>query len=412
MTDERIAASLDRVESAMGDILQLTSASVTGVKQAVREDCIRIREEISVRISVSEISLTRHLVVLTHDADFHLLRAYFHASPSLILILTAIYKFVVKVVDIIVMINKILEVVTGESLAYLIDRFIPGFQAAWNDIMNKISQFSTALGWGVDGVHHLMNAANAGADLWGMVLGKEPDTVKMEKYSRLDKLMTSYTVELNKWEANPGEQISKYAEAASYRTSIQGYNTMHNITDKIIIFGDKAERALIDIGTVSSEVLSLRDGMPAFIAKNIPQALWDGIEKVDTTINDRILPSLTNITDRIEELDAVLDSYRQKADELADRIAHPGDLLAEIDKLPGYARQEQLGKIDDVTSMLLRERNEAAFALVEGDLRNFGIIAEALTHSPPPLAFMELELPGRSPGIVAEPRETWFVGDY
>ena len=61
---------------------------------------------------------------------------------------------------------------------------------------------------------------------------------------------------------------------------------------------------------------------------------------------------------------------------------------------------------------MLREQNEADYAAIEGDLREFGLIAEALSHAPEPLLFMELELPGRSPGIVAEPRETWMVGDY
>jgi hypothetical protein len=187
---------------------------------------------------------------------------------------------------------------------------------------------------------------------------------------------------------------------------------MKDLTGKISAFGDNAEKALKSVGSITNEVLALRNDMPAFIAKNIPAVIWDGIERLDTAVNDRILPFLTGITDRLDELDAVLEAHRKKAEALADRIAHPGDMLAEIDKLAGYARADQLTKIDSVTSTLLREQNEAGFAAMEGDLREFARVAEALSHPPAPLPFMELELPGRSPGIIAEIHETWFVGDY
>ena len=61
----------------------------------------------------------------------------------------------------------------------------------------------------------------------------------------------------------------------------------------------------------------------------------------------------------------------------------------------------------------MREQNEAAYADMEGDLRNFGLIAAALAAAPAPLAFMELDLPGRSPGITPEPYESWILAaDY
>jgi len=49
---------------------------------------------------------------------------------------------------------------------------------------------------------------------------------------------------------------------------------------------------------------------------------------------------------------------------------------------------------------------------VETEYNELASINKALEEAPPPVAFLQLELPGKSPGIVAEPRETWFVGDY
>jgi len=412
MDDRRIQASVRSAETLLEGYLGGLGASTALVKASVRAACGPLQEEVSINLTSCETRLTRVISLICEDAEYHILTAYYRASPGVISFIIGILKFIAKLIGIIETINEFALLITGENLAYWLDKLIPGFQDAWNDIMNKISEFSGMLGWGVDGVLHLMNATHAGADLWGMVTGKEMDTVRVEKYKRTEILMNSYSKALYQWQVNPGEQIAKYAEEASARMYWGGYVKIHEITDKLGAFGDKAEEALTGLGTISSELLGIRNDMPAFIAKNIPQGLWDGIERVDTAINDRILPALRDITDRIDELDAVLDSYQKKAAELAERLAHPGDMLAEIDKLPGYARKEQLTKIDDVTSSLLREQNEAEYAALEGDLREFGIIAEALSHPPAPLEFMELELPGRAPGIVAEPRETWFAGDY
>jgi len=412
VTDELILFTLDRVDNHIASYKQLTDSSVTALKEAVREDCARFREEISLRVSVLETELIRVTVVLTHDVDYHLLRAYYHASPSLTGMILAIVGFIKIVIGIINTINTLLKVITSETLAYWLDKLMPGFQDRWNDIMNKISQFSSALGWGVDGVNHLVNSFSAGADLWSMVTGKDRSAAQMEKIRQIKSLTQGYQLSLKSWQDNPGSEIAALSDTWSKMRYDAGAGFINNLTDKLTGATDRIELIAGGVGTITSELLAIRNDMPAFIAKNIPQALWDAVGWADTMINDRLLPRLDELSDKLDEVDAVLEAHRAKAEALADKIAHPGDLLAEIDKLPLYARTDQLIKIDSVTSAMLRESNEAEFATAEGNLREFSIIAEALSHAPPAPGFMLLELPGRSPGIVEEPRETWFVGDY
>lgn len=412
MDDTRILGVIKSTDEILvklqGDLGDYTG----GIRASVRDECALLLDEVSLNVSRAEITLTRSIAVLYQSAQYHILRAYFHASPSLWLFLVAIYNVVMVIVNTISIINKILKALTGDSLAFWLDKLSPGFLEIWSNLMNKVSEFSAALGWGVDGVLHLMNTANAGADLWGTITGKSMDSVKVNKYDRTNVLLTSFASKLKSWEKNPGYQISAWAEKASDFDYWEGVNAIRKITGSIVDFGKKAESALGSIGTITSEVLAIRNGMPEFVAKNIPSGIWDGILRVDTAINDRILPALTRIYDKLDEVNAVLEAHRKKAAELADKIAHPGDLLAEIDKLPGYARVEQYGKLDAVTSYTMKTANDAEFAAVEGNLREFALIAEALSKAQAPLPFMELEMPGRSPGIVAEPRETWFVGDF
>ena len=412
MTDELIRITFDRVDSHIASYKQLTDSSVTALKQAVRDDCARFREEISISISRIEIVITRETVTLVDDAEYHLLRAYFHASPSLWAIILAIYGFVRVVIEVISVINEVMKVITGETLAYWLDFIIPGFEAAWRDIMNKVSQFSALLGWGVDGVHHLLNVRNAGADLWGIITGRDEDAVKVEKYKRTEAILNSYSLHLDAWQANPGAQIAAWAKAGSEDRYWEGLWKIREITGKIAAFEDKSTAAFECIGTITNELLALHNNMPYIVNKYIPVYIWDKLEWFSIFTNDRLLPWLEEIDDRLDELDAVIEAHQAKAAALADKIAHPGDMLAEIANLPDYARDDQLFKIDSVTSSLMSSQNTANFAAVEGDLRAFALIAKALETPPPALSFMELELPERPGGVVTRFAPGWQVGDF
>lgn len=414
MNEDVIRTSISDAEEAVSGYVIVCNDDTSRIRKSLREYSMVLHDEIGFRIAYHDTYLVRVTNLLIDNATYHILTGYHHASPGLIAFITGAIQFVLKVVGIITTINDILVVLTHETLAHWIGELIPGFEDAWASLMNSISEFSNNLGWGVDGVLHLMNATEVSANLYGSISGKSVAWVESEKWKRKQHMLMSYSQNLDLWQANPGEMMGKMSELWSKANYSVGTNVLKATLDKIGIFGEKAEEALVAVGTITDELLAIQTDMPAFIANNIPQGVWDGIEKVDTIINDRILPTLTDITDRIDELDAMVEAYQAKAAEIADKLAHPGDLLADIENLPDFARQNQLVKIDGVTSMLMKEENEDAFNDISGDLTEFGIIASALEASPPPLSFMELELPGRSPGITPEPRETWILtsGDY
>jgi len=412
MSEEHVTSVLNRAEGYTGDVLRFTRDGVFFIDDAVHSHLVNYRQETVFRISLSEIKLTRITISVTYDAEFHLLKAYYHASPGLIDIIIGIFDFIKWVIGIVNTINTIVEVITGETLGYWIDKLIPGFQEAWNKMMNNISKFSGALGWGVDGVMHLMNVVNIGSSISGALAGKSTAGVKIDKYGRLMTSMGNFRTNLEKWQSEPGKMISEladYNELMSYNESSFFFG---NLTANVGIAAKKIETVAKDVGDITHEVLSIRNDMPAFIAKNIPQVIWDALGWADTMINDRLLPRIDQLQEKLNTIDNLLDQYRSDAASIAKRLSKPGDLLAEINNLPDYVRKDQLVKIDGITSSLISEQNAVDYAAVEPDLKEFSMVAEALSHVPAPLGFMELELPGRSPGITPEPRESWFVGDY
>ena len=412
MDDRRALGTIEKTRKTVKGYMTVVSDETAGIRKSVRGSCAPLQEEIELRISSCELPLVRATALLSQNAEYHILSAYYHASPGLIAFLTGLYHFVAKVVDVISTFNHIVLVITGENLAHWVDMLLPGFQAVWDDLMQAVMTVSSQLNWGLDSLNHVMNAREGALQVLGVIGGKGVDSMRMEKYNKTRSTIShlqGYTLLGKK---NPAELISKWGEDDTRMQFGAASRNMGNFVKKLDTVGEAAATLGEGLGTITGELLAIQTDMPKFIADNIPPGIWNALEVADTAINDRILPALTAINDRIDEVDAMLDAYQTKAAELAERLAHPGDLLAEIDKLPGYARNTQLVKIDGVTSMLMKEGNEADFDAIKPDLEHFALVAAALQNPPPPIPFMQLELPGRSPGITPEPKETWFVGDY
>jgi len=178
----------------------------------------------------------------------------------------------------------------------------------------------------------------------------------------------------------------------------------------------------LDIGNMAlegaqnaiAELSAIQVGMPAFVAKNIPQSIWDGLAKADLYISDNILPALTSIKNRMMEIDNMFSVYSDKISSLTDKIAHPGDMLLGVDSLPDYMRINQEKSIDEVANRQYLEAVNAGAALIKSEIDDFDLIQEALIAPTQEPSFLDIESPERAAltGIVVEPRETWFINGF
>ncbi len=369
-------------------------------------------DDVEIRLSNIEIIISDHTAYISYSASYHFTKALVDPDPGLIAVIVTVWKVVKTVLEIINIISQFLKIVTGHNLTYYIDQLIPGFEETWNDIMKNVSVISGMIGWGVDGVLHLMNAINIGSSITGTVLGKNSDWFKIDKANKLGRVLESLGNRAERWQNNPGQVLSSFFEQESTWDFLDSENGMAKTFKAIKDVTDKSEKIATDTSSLTKELSAIRNDMPAFIANNIPQKIWNTLTAIDTKISQDILPVLRKYDDKLKEIDAVLESHRKKSKELADKIARPGDMMAEIKNLPDYARKDQLSKIDDINSISAHEANQAEYAAMTARLKESSRIHEALSQTPASLNFMTLEVPGRSPGIVAEPRETWFVGDY
>ena len=411
---ERADRALARLTEAVNGYTHYLDVYSDTIRPEIRKQCLQLRDEVDIKVTSCEAHIIRMAGVISTDAEYHIASAYFYASPGLIALILAIAQVIKEIIEWIKLINDILVAITGENITYWINRLIPGFEEAWNNLLNKISDISQKLGWGVDGISHLLNAFNIGADTWGQITGSSDSAVRFEKIERTQKFLDSLSKNLNRWENTPGVMFDDLLAKVPSLANRAAWSEMWVMKSNLKKALERTESILTNVSSMTGEFAALQDNMPSFIAQHIPQGIWDGLDRFQNVIDDAILPALTDVRDRIEAVNAVLEAHRERAEALAESLNNPGDLLERIETLSEQARLIQAGKLDKYSGeMLSKTAGDMVAGFAEED-RIFDLIHELMSVPIPEPSFLSLELaPGVShPEITVEPHESWFVGDY
>jgi len=326
MEEERVKTALSLLDSALNEYVR-TSEDIAGeARRGIRQEGRGLRVLVEVEVGHIEGRLIRIIGEIGHDAEYHVLVAYYHASPALFAFLAAIVEAISLALAVIQILNDLIVAITGHNIVYYIDKIIPGFQAWWNDLLNKISNLSSQLGWGVDGFNHLLNAINVFSDVRESLGGKSRSSAFTAKMEKLEGVTNRAKWYLDKFENNPGQALFETLEDMCGGDFAFIAEKFSRLTREIGDITEKAVTALTGVRDIAGELAAMQEDMPAFIAEHIPPGIWEGLDRVENTIDDGIMPVLTDIQDRVAEVDALLESYRAKAEALAEDLNRPGDI--------------------------------------------------------------------------------------
>jgi len=392
----------------------LAGKKIESIKETVYQQAQTLREQAEYRTGSLTISLTPYISAISWRANYGLIRVTLHASPeifALIMAMISIYKTVIWVIRIF---NVIQIVGTIWRINQMVIALWPRYREWWDGFLTRVSEFSGHLGWGVDGVSHLLNATAAGINILGGLMGKSGQTIKFEMMERAQYTASMFTNIINQLQQDPAKWLSTFfeqsAEVAGYKANQWWMPIAATIEEGI----SRGEEAFTQAEIAINELQAIQTGMPEAVRNFIPQAIWSGLEQADSLIHDNILPRFTEISNALSFINAIQNASINRLGELATKLGNPGDILLGIDDLPDYAKAPQLGMIDDVTSREFEywtnsERNE-----VQADLNDFDRIDTLLKAPTPQPSFLSFEgKPGQTiRGIRAEPQETWFVGGY
>lgn len=404
---EAITDAIDVYPKAVGQIVTYREKRVEKLVKAFQENT-------EIRVNALELKVIPGVHLLTARATLQATRVTFHASPEIIAIIMAM----VTIYNIVTWVIRIFNVIRVIGTIWEVHKIVmavwPRYREWWTGFMTDVSNASAALGWGVDGISHLMNATASGINVLGGLMGKSWDIMRFEMMSQGSDIAQTMSRMINALQQDPGRWLNTLFENKNLLTA---YNTgkWWSETYRVIQVGlDKAEAASNGILSVTQSLLSIQNNMPNIVRANIPTSIWLKLSSTENFIQSQILPNIWNINRSLSQLNSVLATQRSDLSNLAGKLAHPGELLLTVDDLPGYAKTAQLQMIDDVTSREFEYWTNQERSELQHDLNEFDRIDRLATAPTPQPAYFNLEVPrGRTlRGVTAEPQETWFIGGY
>ena len=410
----RIEQTIKTVEGLTERYVDLTGGRITQVNEALDRYILTLEQIITLQVASIEGILIRGVTVVYRGAEFHTLRAYFQASPGLIAILTAIWTVIKIVWKIVQTIMSVVQVLTDLKVFELMASIWPAFNEARNNFRKWVSELSETLGWGVDGLLHILHATQGFTDVLGGLAGKTytwMDAAWMEKTGNLLTNVSKYADQIGD---DPGKILEILFQGEQRKSYVSFLHFGNDLTNKLWNLAKHSTEALTGLSDVADELSAIQNNMPEVIRANIPASIWSSLEGFSEIVTTQILPRIQKVENLLTIYDNVFATNSKQMGELADRLAHPGTNLLGIDDLPDYARDSELWAVDEVASRLFGEGVDKDRADMQSDLDKFDIIDKALMAPLPVLPFMDIESPQRAAlyGITVDFQETWFVGGY
>lgn len=411
---QQVISSLEKIEVCVQSASDYTGGLITradGDLMALGED---LRLLISEDLAAQEAVLTRAISILALKATLHIERAYFHASPGLMAVLAAIWGTAVAIWEGVKFVVNIITTIQALHIDDLLAEIWPAFRRVRDEFRRRISEFSRTIGWGVDGALHLIHACQGTRGVWAGLTGKSMEWLDIEWMEKTERVLAKIENNIRYVEDNPGDILEMIFQIEGYwdrnEAETWGVNLFATIDEGL----ERGQRALEAAGSVTSELAAIQEGMPEIVKKHIPKSIWDALESADAAINDTILPRLSAVSRRIDEIQASLDYHLDFMKRLNERVRLPGTNLLTIEDLPEWARNAEYGAVDSVASHEIGAGNTQDILSLESNLEAFLKIDEALRAPTPEPEALTLEAaPGKKiRGVTLEPHETWMIGGY
>jgi len=414
MTPGNIDVHINKLTEGANGCVLFSEYHADGLSFKLKEQATLISERCEWRISDVTAQLTSYVSYVYLNTNHRIDQVVFHHSPSLFGIIAWISIAVSNIILFVKNIVDILHIVEILKAADVLAVIWPQFRVRLDEIYGKVAEASQSLGFGVDGLIHLIQATQGGISVLGGVLGKDDIWSEAQIGEQALNTTQRIAVLIHQFENNPSYAFQTIFREQDWNNKRKVSEWWDGVDAWITKTTDQAEKALSNLSHITSDFLSLKLYLPKIIRDNIPEAVWDNINKFDSLIDNNILPKLANINGTLVELNSVIDSQRKNASELANKLAHPGDVMLGLDLLSDNEKKDQESKIDDVAS---RKYNEDTDKYEKDDaeiIAELNRVEELFKVPVEPLPFMTLEaMPGKvAPGIIKEPFETWFVGGY
>ena len=406
--------SIDNINTGLQSYVQLAALRIQATQAKADKIATQLIENAEIRTAAIQVSLDKAANILLLRVSYGTLRLTIHSSPELIA-LTMTLLWIWRVISFGLIIYRILNFLAVLwRIHQIVATLWPEYRASWERLMSDVSEISGYIGWGVDGIGHLVNAVSGGINVLGGVMGKDWNLMRFEMMEKGNELVIQMSRMLAGLKDDPGRILNQLFENRTLLVADDTAKWWQGVSQIITTTSTKASQALNSTLGVLSELSAIQDDMPEMVRQYIPYSIWQRISQSETYIQNNLMPAVSEINRNLQFVDAIMKSLSDRGSELAERLANPGEILLTVDDLPEYAKQAQLSMIDDVTSREFELWTDSERTEIQSDLNDFDRIDRLLKAPTPEPGFLSLEvLPGKTiRGITAEYKETWFPGGY
>lgn len=401
--DNNIASYTSFVNARVSNLDELTNEAIADLKQSVSDKAGRYILDLTPLISRLYLS-----------ANYHYLRVMFYASPGLIAVLAAIIQGILMVYKIIKQFADIIHLAEILQAAKILRIIWPSFRNWWDGIMRKVSDFSKQLGWGADGLSHLLNVTTTVFTTVSSLRGRTPSESAWWRFEKSQDALIQFGAMAESFSHDPAKWIGDTFDSQQAFAASDLQNWWGKTSAWIEETTKWADSALTKVSGLIIEFAKFQDFLPITIANHIPREIWNTLNRTSDFIDDEILPIIQQVNRTMEEINAVMEAQRQRTALLVEQLTRPGDLLLGLEDLTQAGQWDQLSKIDDITS----RKFISDIADYDGEetiiMRQLESVSRAVSAPTPPPSFMRLEDMVRNPVHTPGVRyySTWQVGNY
>ena len=251
------------------------------------------------RVIYYNTELVKYIDALYYKSMQSVLMAYWHNPVTLIAIITAIVKVVIWIYNKVVWIVDVLKLKELLQIADVLAILWPDFRNTMNKIYGKVAEFSASIGWGADGLAHLINAAQSGVGIVAGMFNKSTEWAGIfgaDRAIHALNLVSLYSAQITK---DPGMLLDLAFRGASQDIQREVKTKFSEVTAWLENTTGKATLAIQQVNETIDNLQDLENRMPQMVKDFIPVEVFDAIRWVDEKIDNTILPVLTNLNDQL-----------------------------------------------------------------------------------------------------------------
>ncbi len=288
------------------------------------------------------------------------------------------------------------------------------YRGVFLDISEAISRVSTQLGLPAYYIQNALENARIVVHDLGATLGQSWDLSEITWLNTMNDFLETIKDKTDLYSRKPAAllwDIYQKIYKPAYDTKASAARVVFDTLDKNI---HAIDEIIKDIDKVGKSFSTLVLELPEVVRREIEPTVRPILNAWKSDIRSDYLAKFSTFKDLIGYNAAALKSSKDQLYLLAHKLAFPGDLLEGVDELSPTSRKLQEYKIAQVANRAYQEYQDTV-------AKEYGETTEAMAHklrhplaptTPPPWYLPEIEGAIAPPGMLAQTRRSWFVGDF